>query len=249
LVAREISAPSSYVTLILKQHLMNKMVSLKLILNITVTLLVFLSACSREDSKSPPTMVPGLTENIVPIDTNDAPKIEHNAGSVDRIPTEPSQRETHDWSQVAKDESNGQFQLGLWLRVDKVPIGETIELKAKIKNLSSSEQQYTMWAVGDPDLYIRIVENQDKGTDEIYLFSNDDTTPLFDGITLGTMQPQQTFERTVVWDLHIPVDNVPTQVPTGTYIIEVDFFPGAQNKGPTGNVLRITYPIEIINGD
>lgn len=228
---------------------MNKIVFLKLILSIAVTLLVFLLACSREDLKPSATMIPGPTKNIVPIGTNDATKIEANSGSVHPIPTETSQRETHDWSQVAKDESNGQFQLGLWLRVDKVPIGETIELKAKIKNLSSSEQQYTMWAVGDPDLYIRIVENQDKGTDEIYLFSNDDTTPLFDGITLGTMQAQQTFERTVVWDLHIPVDNVHTQVPIGTYAIEVEFFPGAQTKGPTGDVLRITYPIEIINGD
>ena len=228
---------------------MNKIVFLKLILSIPVALLVFLSACSREDSKVPPTMIPDITENIVPIGTDDATKINATASSVDIGSTESSQKETDDWYQVAKDDSDEQFQLGLWLQVDKVSIGETIHLKAKIKNLSSSEQQYTMWAVGDPDLYIRIVENQDKGTNEIYLFSDDDMTPLFDGITLGTMQPQQSFERTVVWDLHIPVDNVPTQVPIGTYTIEVEFFPGAQNKGPTGDVLRITYPIEIMNDD
>lgn len=225
------------------------MVFLKLILNIAVTSLVFLSACSREDSKIPPTMTPDITENIVPIGTDGATKINATASPVDPISTETSQGETNDWYQVAKDDSEEQFQLDLWLQMDKVSIGEAIQLKAKIKNLSSLEQQYTMWAVGDPDLYIRIVENQDKGTNEIYLFSDDDTTPLFDGITLGTIQPQQTFERTVVWDLHIPVDNVPTQVPIGTYIIEVEFFPGAQNKGPTGDVLRITYPIEIVNGD
>ena len=79
------------------------------------------------------------------------------------------------------------------------------------------------------------------------LFSDDDTTPLFDGITLGTIQPKQTIERTVVWDLRIPINNIPKQVPIGTYIVEVEFFPGSQTKGPTGDVMKITYPIEIIN--
>ena len=76
---------------------MNKMVFLKLILNIAVTSLVFLSACSREDSKVPPTMIPDITENIVPIGTDDATKINATASSVDIGSTESSQKETHDW--------------------------------------------------------------------------------------------------------------------------------------------------------
>lgn len=247
-MAREISATASNVILISKQTPMNKMIFVKLSLSILITLLVLLSACSRQDLKSRPTIV-SPTETTLPITIDDAPGIEANPNQVTPLLTKTSQKETRDWYQVAKKEWNGQFQLDLWIRTDKVSIGETIGLKAKIKNLSSKEQQYTMWAVGDPDIYIRIVENQSKGTSGIDLFSDDDTTPLFDGITLGIMQPEQTFERTVIWDLNIPVDDVPTQVPIGTYIAEVEFFPGAQNNGPTGDVMRIICPIEIINGD
>ena len=227
---------------------MNKMFFVKLILIVTVTLLAFQSACSREDSNHSPAITLSPTATYVPIDTNNVSTIEDNDDSLDRSPTEPSQREGQDWYQVANQEWQGDFQLDLWLKGNKVQIGETIVLKAKIKNLSSGEQQYTMWAVGDPDMYIRIVESPENGTGEIYLYSDDDTTPFFKGITLRTMQSQQTIERTVVWDLRIPVDNVPKQVPAGTYIVEVEFFPGAQNKGPTGDVLKITYPIEITNG-
>ncbi|SVC00317.1 uncharacterized protein METZ01_LOCUS253171, partial [marine metagenome] len=93
---------------------MNKIVFLKLILSIPVGLLVFLSACSREDSKVPPTMIPDITENIVPIGTDDATKINATATSVDIGSTESSQKETDDWYQAAKDDSDEQFQLGLW---------------------------------------------------------------------------------------------------------------------------------------
>ena len=226
---------------------MSKMFLVKLILTLAVLLLAFNSACSREDSKTSPAFTPDPTSTSVQMGTNSVPTIGNNDDLYKPMATEPSEGEPEAWYQVYNQEWDGNYQLSLWIMANKVQIGETLELKAKIKNLSSTAQKYTKWAVGDPDVYIRIAESEENDTDEIYLFSDDDTTPLFDGITLGTIQPKQTIERTVVWELRIPINNIPKQVPIGTYIVEVEFFPGSQTKGPTGDVMKITYPIEIIN--
>ena len=156
-----------------------------------------------------------------------------------------------DVRKVIKDGSNEKSAQYLAKRIDEGVLlevsakgnvykpGELIVVNVKVENLAEDPISYTMMNIGDPAIYVRLLETPYSSGKE--LFESDYQPRMVNpSVTSEILEPGQVITREVVWDQKLPTYPEAIQAPNGLYSIQVNFLIGEESREEELRESRIT---------
>lgn len=117
----------------------------------------------------------------------------------------------------------GKVKLTMYVSAGALKPGEKLRVWARLENISTEEVEYTVWNIGDPSIYTKLISPYGPA---LSLFAQGDPQVVLPAVSFQVLKPGQVIDREVTWDGLLRAGEASIQAPNGKYTVQAVMYPG-----------------------